>query len=113
MDTFLMMDVIVVVCFIFYGYKWLVNTPEFKSQQGFGTKRTRKSPEAWKYGHKVAGTYAIVAGVIIAVLAAINHFVFNGETGPFAIVSYGIEVVMIALLYPVVNLSIKKKFGDK
>lgn len=114
MDTFLMFDVIIVVAFIAYGYKWIMKTPEFKSQQGFGTKRTKQSPEAWKYGHKIAGTYCIVAGVIIAIMAAIQHFVFEGDVNStFSLVSYILEVVLIIVLFPLVNLSVKAKFGDK
>ena len=114
MDTFAMFDVIIAVCFIAYGYKWLMKTPEFKSQQGFGTKRTKQSPEAWKYGHKVAGIYAIAAGVLVGVFAAISHFVFEGNVNnTFSLVSYLVEIVFVALLFPVVNLSVKAKFGDK
>lgn len=114
MNSFMMFDIIIIVCMIAYGYKWTMKTPEFKSQQGFGTKRTKQSPEAWKYGHKIAGIYMLIAGVVMAIMTAINHFVFGGEVrSTFSVVSYVLQIVLVVLLFPVVNLSVKAKFGDK
>ena len=105
-------DIIIIVCFFAYAYKFLLKTPAYKSQEGFGTKRSRKSPEAWALAQLVAGRYCLVAGIIQGVLVMLQEFVFT-DVKNFSFITYGVELVLIVVLYPLVNIILKKRFGDK
>ena len=105
-------DILIIGCFFLYAYKFLLKTPAYKSQDGFGTKRSRKSPEAWALAQRVAGIYCLVAGVIQGVLVLIQEFVLK-DLAMFNYITYGVELVLIIVLYPLVNLILKNKFGDK
>ena len=111
--SFAIFDVLIVFCYLYYGYKFLKNPPPFGDKQGFGMKRTKASPEAWAYGHKVAGIYCVVCGVVGGIVAFIQYVILKDDaSSTFNTVTYVMELVLLILLYPVVNLSVKKKFGD-
>ena len=109
--NFALFDVLIVFCYLYYGYKFIKNTPPYGDRQGFGTKRTKESPEAWAYGHKVAGAYCIGCGVVCGIIAILQYIVFkNNISATFNIVSFAIELALLILLFPVVNISVKNKF---
>ena len=107
-------DILISVCYLYYGYKFYKNPPEFGSTQGIATKYTKANTEAWVYGHKFAGIYCLVCGVVCVILTAIQYLVFKDKVPlAYMIPTYALEVIMLTLLIPATNLNVKKKFGNK
>ena len=42
----------------------------------------------------------------------LQEFVFT-DVKNFSFITYGVELVLIVVLYPLVNIILKKRFGDK
>jgi len=109
-----LLDLIILVYFVIYGYKYLASPPDFGSDQGLGVKRARKSPEAWRFAHRFGGIYCISSGVIIGIFAAIKHYVYHDTVPmPFTVASYLVKLVLVLCILPAVSLALKLKFRDK
>ena len=105
-------DILIVVCFIAYGIKFIKNTPPYGDKQGFNTKYTKLSEAAWNYGHRFVGIYCVASGVVIGARTAFEYFYYGDNVpGPFLWISYAVEVLLVALAIPATNMAIKKKFG--
>lgn len=104
------LDLFIVIMFLYYGYTFRTKTPEFDSTKGLRLKRSRKNAETWAYAHKFGGMVCIVMGIINGAALAAKMFLFpENQIADF--VQYGIGVVCVALLVPIVNWGLIKKFG--
>lgn len=108
-------DVLIVVCFLFYGYKFLKNPPAFKAKEGLATKRARQSPEAWALAQNLCGKLCLAEGVVLGILTAVEYFVFPDNSAPTWLMYsiFAFELVCIVSLLPIINLTIKKTYGDQ
>lgn len=96
-----------------YGIKFIFRTPPYKDKGGFPTKRALKNEETWRFVHLTAGICCLLfAAVIVGASLAIRH-VCGGDTGKAGFIQMGVEIVLVAVLIPVVNLVTRIRFGKK
>lgn len=111
MDFSGMMDVVMPLLFIIYGIKFLRFTPEF-GKNGFATKWSRKSPEAWAMAHRYGGRLCVAFGAFIGALGLLRYYLFHGVPAATGVIM-GVEFACIVSLIPLVNRKLKKHFDDK
>ena len=104
------LDIFLVVIFLYYGYTFRTKTPEFDSTKGLRLKRSRKNEETWEYAHKFGGTVCLIMGAINGIALVLKMFVFPDNTLANYI-QYGIGLVCVALLIPIINWGLISKFG--
>ena len=110
----IIIDVVISVFCLYYGYRLRTAPPEFGSQKGISAKRTKTNPDAWAYGHKFASGYMLVCGGVCAVLTAVQYFVFKNDAPLYYKIAAGaVELALIFMLIPAINMSVKRKFGDE
>jgi len=105
-------DVMITACFLFYGYKFLKNTPKYGTKEGIGTKYTKQSREAWELGHKFGGVLILVYGIITGILTAVAYFLLKNDPPQwYQFMTMGVELVLIASIIPAINIRVKARFG--
>lgn len=104
------LDLIVPICYFFYGVTFL-RCPPYKARGGFSTKRAQKSEEIWNYVQKTAGIVCFVFAVLVVAAGFAADAVWAGGSTA-KIVKMAVEGVTIVLLIPVVNLFTRRKFPD-
>lgn len=109
----IILDVLISVFCLYYGYRLRTNPPEFGSPKGIAAKRVRANPDAWEYGHKFASGYMLLCGGVCAVFTAVQYFVFKSDAPLYYTLTTGImEFALIVMLIPAINIAVKRKFGD-
>ncbi len=110
----IILDFIIPIFFIVYGIRTKKDPPPMGSKNAIiSTKRARKSDEAWKYAQSVAANVCIVAGLVMAAFCIVKY-ILNGtnRAGVMDIIYFVAEGLCIASLFIVVNIALKKKFGN-
>ena len=112
MDFGLIIDVCIVVMFFLYGYNFKFKTPEYKNEKGLRLKRTLQNKQTWEYGHDVGGTAMLVMGVVNAIPLVLQY---SGLLAEYELIlqyaQWGIGVLCIILILPIINIAIDRKFG--
>ena len=84
---------------------------------GYRTKRSTKSPEAWKFANEYLGRLWLVAGLIMLPLSAAAMLLFFGSdedtTGMACTVIASIQPAVMLLLMIPIEIALKQKFGNK
>ena len=110
------MDIFPIIFLAVYGYRFKYKTPDFGEQSGFNTPYTKASKQAWDYGHKIAGSICLW-GAIVACVLTIGKYIFYTQFPQYAnntILDWTIiggQFLLVLLIMPITNASIKKKFG--
>lgn len=109
----MLLQYLIPLVFAFYGLRFLFRTPPYKDKGGFPIKRAMENEETWKFVHRAAGIACLVfAAVIVGAGLALNEIC--GADSPQAVFGQmAVEVVLIAVLVPVVNLAARLRFGKK
>lgn len=84
---------------------------------GYRSKRSKQSPEAWKFAHEYFGRIWFIAGLIMLPLSIAGMLLFLcSDTDTIAIgaeVVFCVQsVVMLVTIIPV-EFALKRKFGNK
>ena len=102
---------LVPIAFGLYGLVFLFRTPEYLSRTGLTTFQTRRSEKIWKYGHRVAGIYCVIAALISVGLGYLQNHMGDGVVIPGIFwIRMIVEVLVIAWAIPVVNIITGKRF---
>jgi uncharacterized membrane protein len=104
------LDVFLVVIFLYYGYTFKMKTPEFDSTKGLRIKRSRKNAETWEYAHKFGGMVCLIMGIINGIALILKMFVFP-ENAIADYIQYGIGLLCVVFIIPIVNWGLISKFG--
>lgn len=90
--------------YVIYGFALLSKPPKPGTNWGFCTERAQKSEKAWYYAQRLSGLYCLVAGIVLFLVTGLLTLPVWLQTG--------LELVLIACLYPVVTALLKKEFPD-
>lgn len=97
------------ILYLYFGWSFLKKKPKYNDQSGFSTKRARESEEIWDAVQHIAGTYCVVAAIVIAAMVYFLRDLVK-ENNTLFWVRVAVEVGSIALIVPVVNLVTNRKF---
>ena len=98
--------------FLYYGFRLRFQTPPMGDRNAINTKYTKSSEKAWRAGNRFAGLLLLTAGALMLASTAANYLIFGEERNALMLyVTWGVGLVFIALLYPLVNAKLKKQFG--
>lgn len=90
---------------------------EINDLYGYHTKRSTKSPEAWKFANEYLGRLWLVAGLIMIPLSAAVMLLFlgsdKGTIGIACTVIASIQPAVMVLLMIPIEIALKQKFGNK
>lgn len=99
------------------GIVFIKRPPKENGMYGYSTKRSRQSPEAWKFANENLGRLWLIAGLIMIPLSAAVMLLFFGSdedtTGiACSVIAYIQPAVMVLLMIPI-EIALKQKFGNK
>ncbi|MGM9522430.1 MAG: SdpI family protein [Oscillospiraceae bacterium] len=104
----LLIDILFVVMFFYYGYKYRYLTPSFKTKKGgLMTPRAKYNPNNWKMGHEFAGIVCFIFAGILAVIFAVKIFYIGYGTW-FDWLHIGIELALVVALPFLIEAKLKK-----
>ena len=97
---------------IIYGFRLWQSPPKYMDSKGLNTPYTKKNKEAWKEGNTYFGKVLIIFGAIIGVISILENTVVPKNAPAWVYLLFTlIELGVIALIIPVVNMHVRKKFG--
>ncbi|MGN1001659.1 MAG: SdpI family protein [Oscillospiraceae bacterium] len=109
----LLLEYMIPVLLAIYGLKFLIRTPPYKDKGGFATKRALKNEESWRFVHRTAGVCCLVFAAVIVGAGFVLEKVCGADSAGAHFGQMGIEIALIAVLIPVVNLAARIRFGKK
>ena len=105
-------DILFAVVLLFYGILYTVKPPKFRGSNALNTRYTRKSPDAWSYGHKVGGRLFLGSGLLLAALCILKRFLIGTTCSAFIRHGYTIlEVVLVLGSIILTDSLVRRKFG--
>jgi len=106
------LDFLVPVLLLYYGYKARFRTPPFGDANGISTKRARKSEAEWAEANRFGGLLCLIFGGAMAVLLAVKYALNGfGAAGVWDYIVVAAGLLCVVVLLPLVNLRLKKVFG--
>lgn len=109
------LQMVIPVYLLWYGYKLKFNTPEFGDQKhGVGSWRTRSDKAEWVAGNKFAGLLSMIYAVILAVVVTIKHLIWGTET--FKVFNYAFAILTFGAIFslvPLMHVYLTKQFGKR
>ncbi len=114
MDLFMiLLEIAAPVIFIFYGIKFRVHPPKM-GESGLGTKRAKKSQEAWDLCHSYGSTLCLIMGGVLLALVILRFVLFGTAMNTtYSLLLIALEMICLFALFPLIDLKLKKTFGDK
>ena len=108
----LIVQVLVPILLIVYGYRLKYKTPAFNSDRGFSTWRTRESEEIWNFGNKLAGKVALYEGIGFLIVSGLKLVILQTRDVPiYNYIFNGTALVCLFTIVPIVHSRITKIYG--
>lgn len=103
------------VIMVITGGVFIKHPPKENGMYGYNTKRSRQSPEAWKFANEYLGRLWLVAGLIMLPLSAAVMLLFFGSDKDTIGIACSIiaciqPAVMVMLMIPI-EIALKQKFN--
>ena len=108
----LIWSILIPVIAVIYGFRLWQSPPKYMDSKGLNTPYTTKSKEAWKEGNVFFGKVLIVFGILIGVISLLENVAVPKNSPMWVYIVFTLaELAIIALIIPVVNGHVRKKFG--
>ncbi len=105
-------DVLIPLLFVAYGWKFLSFPPEMNSGKGFVSKYSMISKDTWKYATNYGGKLYIALGVLLGAITAVKYVVFGMEEPQWFTVVYMLGILVLYFVpFFMVRNKCMKKFG--
>jgi uncharacterized membrane protein len=113
MDLFMiLLEAFAPLFFLYYGIKLKVAPPKM-GEKGLGTKRAKQSKEAWDLCHSYGSTLCIIMGSVLLVAFILRFVLFGTEMNTtYSLILIALEMVCLIALLPLIDLKLKRTFGD-
>ncbi len=113
MDYFWLIDFLIPLILLYYGYIYRIKTPQFGYFTGLSVKCVKQSEERWVYAHRLGGTCYLAVGGASVLSYFVMDVVLGGNAGAFW--DYPMVIIDLICIFgvlPFVQYMVKKKFPD-
>ena len=111
---FHIIEAVLALAFLGFGFLVLKKPPEYKSALGFSTALSRRDVKHWELAQTYAALIMMAYGVLLAILFVIINFALKlGASFQAMLAYYAAGAVCIIIFVPLVHVCVRARLGER